>query len=69
MVRVNTIHNVGELIEALQLFDKNTPVCIHDGDRELANTLTVNHKENAWSYDSNYKFTQADSLVLKPLLD
>lgn len=68
MVRVTTIHNVGELIEALQLFDKETPVCLYDGDRELANTLTVNHK-NACSYDSDYKFIQADSLVLKPHLD
>ena len=69
MVRVQTIHNVGELIEALQLFDKETPVCLYDGDRELANTLTVNHKEDACSYDSNYEFIKADSLVLKPQLD
>ena len=69
MVRVNTVHNVGELIEVLQLFDKGTPVCIQDGDRELANTLTVNHKENACSYDSDYKFIQTDSLVLEPHLD
>ena len=69
MVRVQTIHNVGELIEALQLFDKETPVCLYDGDRELANTLTVNHKEDVCSYDSNYEFIKADSLVLKPQLD
>lgn len=68
MIRVSTVHNVGELIEVLQLFDKETPVCLYDGDRELANTLTVNHK-NTCSYDSDYKFIQADSLVLKPHLD
>ena len=69
MVRVTTIHNVGELIKALQLFDKETPVCVYDNDREKANTLSVLHVENACSYDNNYKIIQADSLVLVPNID
>ena len=66
MVRVQTIHNVGELIEVLQLFDKETPVCLYDKDNEKANTLSVLHIENACSYDNHYKLIQADSLVLVP---
>jgi hypothetical protein len=69
MVRVQTVHNVGELIEVLKLFDKEMPVCVYDRDGDKANTLSVLHVENACSYDNNYKFIKADSLVLAPNMD
>jgi hypothetical protein len=53
----------------LKLFDKEMPVCVYDRDGDKANTLSVLHVENACSYDNNYKFVQADSLVLAPNMD
>ena len=68
-VFIGHVHNVGELIEALQLFDRDMPICLLDADGDKANTIDVNFVTNAVSYDSDYDFIQADSLVLNSRLD
>ena len=63
-VFIGNVHNVGELMDVLQLFDRDMPIVLENDDKDADSNISV-VREHEYYYDKDYAIREDRVLKLK----